>query len=100
MADDSDEDGAAAPEDASGIDRRPAKQKTTTQRNREARRKAAEAELAKRQQRKAVGAGISQVDQLTAEIEAEEAARQARLLRKQVHLTSNLRPHHCCLLHL
>mmetsp|Transcript_6152 Transcript_6152/g.17651 ORF Transcript_6152/g.17651 Transcript_6152/m.17651 type:complete len:394 (-) Transcript_6152:215-1396(-) len=86
VADDSDEDGAAAPEDASGIDRRPAKQKTTTQRNREARRKAAEAELAKRQQRKAVGAGISQVDQLTAEIEAEEAARQARLLRKQTAL--------------
>ena len=72
----------AAP--SQGIDRQPAQQKTTTQRNRDARRKAAETQQALRQQRKALGADIAQMGQLEAEIEAEQAERESKLLRKKV----------------
>lgn len=76
-----------------GIDRQPAQQKTTAQRNRDARRKAAETQQALRQQRKALGADIAQMDRLEAEIEAEQAEQESKLLRKKV-LKSSLG---CCL---
>lgn len=68
------------------IDRRPPQQKTATQRNREARRKATDTDLMKRKQRKALGKDILRAPDLVAEIEAEVAEQQFSAQRRKADL--------------
>lgn len=79
-----DEETGEAP--VAAIDRRPPQQKTATQRNREARRKAADAESLKRQQRKALGKDILRAPDLVAEIEAEVTAQKYSAQRRKADL--------------
>lgn len=101
------EDEGAGEPSAAAIDRRPAQQKTATQRNRAARRKAADSELLKRKQRKALGKDILRAPDLVAEIEAEADVHHYNAQRRKVWLLYGhagvmaslpSSPLHCCAL--